>query len=81
MKHLVLLCAVLSALSCRSATSPGELGEAWPVVETEWAIAQKVLGAFGVTRSDLVKPTMFTWHFHDGPAVRVVRHEAGHERV
>ena len=67
MRLWLLLCGVLATVSCRPATSPGELGEAWPVVKAEWAIAQKALVPLGVTRSDLVKPIMFTWHFHDGP--------------
>lgn len=67
MKLAALLCGVLAVVSCMP-TAPSELPSAHEeVIQSEWAIAQRLLSDVGVTRSDLVTPDQCTWIPHDGP--------------
>ena len=66
MRYLM-VCVLLGAVSCGPVTSPDELGEMWPVVSEEWSVAYASLEELGVQNTGLVKPSMFTWRFYDGP--------------
>jgi hypothetical protein len=65
---LALFCLAIGGLGCATSTSPSGLPPAYEeVIRSEWAIAQDILAAVGVTRVDMVVPELCTWIPHDGP--------------